>query len=342
MNFDAVALRLREGDDYPYHYQIGFTEEFVAHENFLCERTKAGAIMLDAVGKPVLGCTCGLVLSGKTDPSLPCFTEGGSFWTNNSAALISENDARTRPRNRCIHSGYQSFALIPVRSGEEMIGLLQLNDRRPNCFDTDLIRFFEHLGHQFALAIKRLQVQEELKTLNQSLEQQVEQRTAEIRDRSEQLRQLASELASWGSMRRRGSAECYTRTAARHRAYGYQHAEKGLDSSYKPHPYRIAPDSNYRDVDVRRRRTSSANARSRRGSVCHKERSFRCSDHGHQDCYPSIARPIPEKPKQLKTSNPPCHKPQRTSANNECLHLSFFRIANKENTRQPKNTIDPK
>ena len=73
-------------------------------------------------------------MSGRTDPSMPCFTAGGSFWTTTSElpSLAPEADPRRNSRNvRYIHSGYESLALIPLRSGgEEIIGLWQLNDRK--------------------------------------------------------------------------------------------------------------------------------------------------------------------------------------------------------------------
>ena len=119
-----------EGPDFPYYVQNGFSEEFVREENSLCAKREDGSVLRDADGQTVLECTCGLILSGRTDPTMPCFTQEGSFWTNRSSdllALLPEVDPRTHPRNRCIHSGYQSVALIPVRSGQEIIGLLQLN-----------------------------------------------------------------------------------------------------------------------------------------------------------------------------------------------------------------------
>ena len=82
--FDAVGLRLHQGDDYPYFEQESFSEEFLREETFLCQRGNDGAIVRDGAGRAVLECTCGAVLSGRTDPSLPCFTHGGSFWTNAS------------------------------------------------------------------------------------------------------------------------------------------------------------------------------------------------------------------------------------------------------------------
>ncbi len=195
--FDAVGLRIRRGDDFPYYEQSGFPAEFLKDENFLCEKREDGSIVLDADGRPVLECTCGMVLSGRTDAAKPFFTEGGSFWSNRTSDLLAlpiAEDPRASPRNRCIRDGYLSVALIPVRSGSEIIGLLQLNDHREGRLTEGMIRFFEGLDDQIGLTLKRMQTELELKSLNETLERRVAERSAEAERRSEQLRQLASEL----------------------------------------------------------------------------------------------------------------------------------------------------
>jgi len=162
---DAVGLRIRMGEDFPYFEHSGFPEEFLKKESSLCGRREDGSPARDAAGRPVLECTCGLVLEGRTDPSRPFFTEGGSFWSNRSTDLISlpgTEDPRTNPRNQCIYNGYLSVALIPVRSGNEIIGLLQLNDHREGRFTEETIRFFEGLGDQIGLALKRIETEEVL------------------------------------------------------------------------------------------------------------------------------------------------------------------------------------
>ena len=195
--FDAVGLRLRHGDDYPYFEQKGFSKEFILLENQLCSRSGDGQPLLGEDGKPVLECTCGLILSGRTDPDLPFFTSNGSFWTNKASDFLSipvEDELRTSPRNNCISQGYQSVALVPVRSGREIIGLLQLNGREEGKLTLDMVHYLEGLGDQLGLALKRMQVQEELRSLNELLEHKVAARTAEVEQRSEQLRLLALEL----------------------------------------------------------------------------------------------------------------------------------------------------
>jgi len=160
--FDAVGIRLKADEDYPYYVQDGFDAEFVRLENHLaCKRD--GAIQRDERGRPVLECTCGLVLSGQTPADHPLFTAGGSFWSNDTTPLLdlpAEQDPRNEPRNRCIHEGYKSVALIPLRAGDEIIGLLQLNDRRAGRFTADLITFFEEIGNSIGIAFTRQQTQQ--------------------------------------------------------------------------------------------------------------------------------------------------------------------------------------
>ncbi|MDW7709560.1 MAG: PAS domain S-box protein [Deferrisomatales bacterium] len=170
--FDAAGLRLRQAEDCPYFEQSGFSGEFLREENFLCAKDGGGAIARDAAGRAVLECTCGLVLCGRTDLDRSFFTEGGSFWTNAASELLAlplDADPRTHPRNRCIHAGYESVGLFPVRSGAEILGLLQLNDRRGGRFTPDLIAFYESLAQNIGLALQRVAAREALQASEERL-----------------------------------------------------------------------------------------------------------------------------------------------------------------------------
>ena len=89
-------------------------------------------------------------------PQTRCLREGGSFWTNDTLPLLDlspEQDPRLNPRNRCIHEGYRSVALIPIRTNRNIVGLLQLNDRESGSFTLDLITYFEGLGTSIGIAL---------------------------------------------------------------------------------------------------------------------------------------------------------------------------------------------
>jgi PAS domain S-box-containing protein len=166
--FDAVGIRLREEDDYPYFEVNGFSQDFVSKENYLCAHNESGEVVHDSQGRPVLECMCGNVILGRTDPDATFFTEGGSFWTNSTTDLLastSEKERLTHTRNHCNRAGYESVALIPLRSGPEIVGLLQLNDHRKERFATEMIRFFERIGDSIGIALARIKAEEDIKNL---------------------------------------------------------------------------------------------------------------------------------------------------------------------------------
>jgi PAS domain S-box-containing protein len=163
---DAVGIRLQEGDDFPYLAQEGFSKEFLRTENSLSGRTIDVNVCRNEDGSLRLECTCGLVISGMTDPAGEFFTSGGSFWTNNSLPLLdipSSEDPRHHPRNHCIHQGYLSVALVPIRNQARVIGLIQLNDRRQGCFTVDTVELLERIATHIGEALVRKQAEEALK-----------------------------------------------------------------------------------------------------------------------------------------------------------------------------------
>ncbi|MFZ2657532.1 MAG: GAF domain-containing protein [Victivallales bacterium] len=155
---DAVGIRLHSGDDFPYFVQNGFSSDFMLHENTLVAHAQNGGICRNGDGTVLLECTCGLVISGKTDPSNPLFTPGGSFWTNDSHPLLDlppGADPRLNPRNRCIHEGYSSVALIPIRVTQKIVGLLHLNAIEKGRFTLDAIQSLELISSHIGEALVR-------------------------------------------------------------------------------------------------------------------------------------------------------------------------------------------
>ncbi len=159
---DAVGIRLRSGDDFPYFVQNGFSQDFLLAENALIARDASGGPCRDEKGNISLECTCGLVISGLADLTNPLFTKGGSFWTNNSLSLLDlppERDPRFRPRNTCIHREFLSMALIPIHANREIVGLLQLNDRRRDRFTPEMIHLLEGIAESIGVALMRKQTE---------------------------------------------------------------------------------------------------------------------------------------------------------------------------------------
>ncbi len=159
---EAVGIRLRSGDDYPYYETLGFPPAFVNAEKHLCSYGPDGKILRDATGKPLLECMCGNILSGRFDPADPCFTTHGSFWTNSTNPLLTgsdKSDRKARTRNRCNAEGYKSVALIPLRIGNCFFGLLQFNDHRPDRFTPGLLAYLERVADSLAIALSQRQAE---------------------------------------------------------------------------------------------------------------------------------------------------------------------------------------
>lgn len=165
LQLDAVGLRLNEKNDYPYFYQEGFSEEFVRLENSLLGReSKDWGAATSLCGR--LECTCGLVVSGQTDPSNALFTHGGSAWTNDSLPILEvplEEDPRFHPRNQCIHQGYMSIALIPLKARGSISGLIQLVDRRKDRFFREGIEMLESFAIIIGEAVLRKRAEHQQK-----------------------------------------------------------------------------------------------------------------------------------------------------------------------------------
>ncbi len=184
---EAVGLRLREGEDYPYFETHGFPPEFVLIESRLCACDDAGRIVRGPDGNALIECMCGNIICGRFNPSLPFFSEHGSFWTNSTTALLASTTAgerQARTRNRCNGEGYESVALLPLCVGTERIGLIQLNDRRRDRFSAETIALWERLANHVAIGLAKLRAETALRESEllhlQTLEQRVRERTGEL------------------------------------------------------------------------------------------------------------------------------------------------------------------
>ncbi len=154
-SISAVGLRLKNGNDFNIVASAGFSPDFIdaensllcCHDNGTCPDTDANSVKLC--------CMCGLVISGNTVPG-EGITSYGSFWTSDSVDFAARNnlaDYTDNVRGRCLDEGYKSIALIPVRSGDETIGLLILNDRRTDFFNLEVVELFEELAKSIAVAL---------------------------------------------------------------------------------------------------------------------------------------------------------------------------------------------
>ena len=167
LEFDAVGIRLNIDNDYPYLISKGFSSKHIKQENSLIAFDKDGTTLQTEDCHTCMECTCGLVISGKYLPDSPLFKDIGSFWTNNSKALLNlkpEDDPRLNPRNLCIHEGYNSMAIIPIKSNKNIIGVLQINNKKSNSFNLNINKYFEEIALKIGMAIIRKENEEKVKS----------------------------------------------------------------------------------------------------------------------------------------------------------------------------------
>ena len=151
-NCEAVGIRiLQDKGEIPYLAYQGFSQQF-------CELESPLNIHSDT-------CMCINVIKGSTDPALPFYTPGGSFYMNGTSrflATVSEED-KGAMRNMCNRVGYESVALIPFRWGDQILGLIQVADKKENMVPLEMVEMLERAGLQLGTALQRLQTEAELR-----------------------------------------------------------------------------------------------------------------------------------------------------------------------------------
>jgi PAS domain S-box-containing protein len=177
--FLAIANRHTE--------MIHLLKEFVAEVRNFTGCVAVGIRMLDAVGKipyqayegfdqrfyesesPLsIGsdqCMCINVIKGTTDPKLSFYTESGSFYINGTTrflATVSEEEKR-RTRNVCNQFGYESVALVPIRLGDNILGLIHVADYQENMVPLEIVEVLEGVAMQLGPAIQRVRAEEALR-----------------------------------------------------------------------------------------------------------------------------------------------------------------------------------
>ncbi|MEI6285525.1 MAG: response regulator [Bacillota bacterium] len=163
--FDAIGIRLQAGDDFPYFSQTGFSEKFLRSEQSLLAHSPDGSVCRKPDGTIALECTCGLVLTGNSGPDGGLLTKGGSFFTNDAFSLLelsAAQDLRFQPHNQCIYQGYASVALVPIRTADKIVGLIQFNDRRKGRFNREVIEQLEEIATHIGEALLRRQTEQEI------------------------------------------------------------------------------------------------------------------------------------------------------------------------------------
>jgi PAS domain S-box-containing protein len=153
---DAVGIRLLDDDgNIPYMAYSGFPRQFYEAESPLSIKSDH--------------CMCINVVKGATDPSLPFYTEGGSFYMNGTTRFLStvSEAEKGQTRNMCNQAGYESVALIPIRVGSRILGLVHIADGKANRVPVSLIKLLEQAASSLGVGIQRALAEEALRRSEQ-------------------------------------------------------------------------------------------------------------------------------------------------------------------------------
>ncbi len=163
---ESAGVRMRSGEDYPFLETIGFPQDLLDAENSLFPGFGEKTVLQDERGRRCLACLCGSVIDATTDGISDFFTDYGSFWTNNASSLLSTVGGQAEAkhlRGRCIAHGFQSIALIPLRSGDDVVGLLHFAERRQGLFTREDVEFLEGMGSAIGIALLRKEAEERIR-----------------------------------------------------------------------------------------------------------------------------------------------------------------------------------
>jgi signal transduction histidine kinase/HAMP domain-containing protein len=107
-------------------------------------------------------------------------------------------DIHSDPRctwEECKQAGLRSFAALPLRGGDEIIGVLGLASATERDFE-ERASFLETLANNVAVGVQNALLYEQVRQYSAELEQRVAERTAELEAANREIRQRAEELAA--------------------------------------------------------------------------------------------------------------------------------------------------
>jgi PAS domain S-box-containing protein len=179
---DAAGLRWRDANGLPYVESRAEAVDSLEDGRCLADRDVPAPD--DAEGRPALDCLCGRILEGEVPVDAPGFAPSGSFLSNDVPSVLAR--AQRTPgaalyEGRCNVGRYGSAAIIPLRHGNRVLGLLHLHSKARGRFSPASVGFLESMAGQVAIALAQRQGQaalaaseRRLRRLAQAIEQAAE------------------------------------------------------------------------------------------------------------------------------------------------------------------------
>ena len=170
-NCEAVGIRLYDNDHYPFFVFDGFTEQFINEDSCSSKFNMKEGLDTGSITKKIDNTT----FFERTFDNEESDSAFFSFIKNRTSEIdvsptfnksLQSNDLQNKITDHCIGWGYESTALITINAMGELIGLLQLNDKKTDMFDDCLIEYLELIGNYIGIRFQNEIVLTSLKKKN--------------------------------------------------------------------------------------------------------------------------------------------------------------------------------
>jgi len=162
VGFESVTIRLRRAGD--FHVLTG-------RDNSPQARNSSNVSCRD--GDEELTRLCDIVLKHHYNMNdLSCFTRRGGFWTNSLRTMKAEGVLAgfdSGFRGQCVTQGYQTQVTLPLHAAGEIMGLIQLSDRRPDLVDEEIVHQLEDLAQGLVVALIILEKDEQQACMDEAM-----------------------------------------------------------------------------------------------------------------------------------------------------------------------------
>jgi signal transduction histidine kinase len=96
-------------------------------------------------------------------------------------------DSNTELLEELRRAGVVSYAGLPLRGEQHLLGMLELIDARPHCFNDEHIQAAHSIADQLAIALQQALLREDIERHTASLERRVAERTRELQAMNQEL-----------------------------------------------------------------------------------------------------------------------------------------------------------
>lgn len=169
----AGAFRLMGGENYSFLVQEGLPDNF--HWETVQSMDEKGFLVRIKGEGTLQHCIIDWTARQEGGGGLVYQSEYGSILAPRAAEIPRDRGGPPLPGGipvcrKCLRAGFQTIALVPLKAGPELIGVLYLHDRRPGLIGQQDLFFLESVLRPMAYALKNLQAQEQLKASYQEVQ----------------------------------------------------------------------------------------------------------------------------------------------------------------------------